>query len=83
MLKRIDHANIFLLIAGTYTPIAVLALPPEKGWLLLVVVWAGALSASASACSGSRAPLALRPLYLALGWAAVMYIVDLSPRTPR
>ena len=35
ILKRIDHANIFLLIAGTYTPLAILALPPEKGWLLL------------------------------------------------
>ena len=35
VLKRIDHANIFLLIAGTYTPLAVLALPPDKGWLLL------------------------------------------------
>ena len=36
VLKRIDHANIFLLIAGTYTPLAVLALPPDKGALLLV-----------------------------------------------
>src|SRR6478609_8972642 len=37
VLKRIDHANIFLLIAGTYTPLAVLALPPDKGVLLLVL----------------------------------------------
>jgi hemolysin III len=43
VLKRIDHANILLLIAGTYTPIATLALPPGKGTLLLVVVWAGTL----------------------------------------
>src|SRR5690606_19430300 len=43
VLKRIDHANILLLIAGTYTPIAVLALPPEKGVLLLALVWSGAL----------------------------------------
>ena len=43
MLKRIDHANILLLIAGTYTPLAVLALPPEKGMLLLSLVWSGAL----------------------------------------
>ena len=43
VLKRIDHANIMLLIAGTYTPIAVLALPPQKGILLLTLVWTGAL----------------------------------------
>ena len=40
-LKRIDHANIFLLIAGTYTPLAVLALPPAQGTLLLALVWGG------------------------------------------
>lgn len=53
ILKRIDHANIFLLIAGTYTPLAVLALPPAQGTLLLVLVWAGRCSGSASASSGS------------------------------
>ena len=41
--RRLDHANIFLLIAGTYTPIALLALPREKGLILLIAVWAGAL----------------------------------------
>jgi hypothetical protein len=40
--KRIDHANIFLLIAGSYTPITVLALPHDKSVLLLWLVWAGA-----------------------------------------
>ncbi|MAM55707.1 MAG: hemolysin III, partial [Microbacterium sp.] len=42
-LKRIDHANILLLIAGTYTPIAVLALPTSKSVLLLSLVWGGAI----------------------------------------
>ena len=42
-LKRLDHSNIFLLIAGTYTPLAALALPPAQGSLLLVLVWAGAV----------------------------------------
>jgi hemolysin III len=54
LLKRIDHANIFLLIAGTYTPLSLLALPPDKGAVLLSIVWGGALlSASDSECSGS------------------------------
>ncbi|HEU4807132.1 MAG TPA: hemolysin III family protein, partial [Homoserinimonas sp.] len=43
VLKRLDHANIFLLIAGSYTPITVLSLPEEKAVLLLSLVWAGAL----------------------------------------
>ncbi|MFT4234028.1 MAG: hemolysin III family protein, partial [Microbacterium sp.] len=43
LLKRIDHSNIMLLIAGTYTPIAALALPVPKSIVLLSVVWAGAI----------------------------------------
>ncbi len=43
VLKRIDHANIMLLIAGTYTPLAVLALPPDKGAVLLILVIVGGL----------------------------------------
>ena len=78
VLKRIDHANIFLLIAGTYTPIAVLALPPEKGLLLLSLVWTGALIGILFRVFWIGAPRWLYvALYLVLGWAAVMYIVDL------
>jgi len=78
VLKRIDHANIFLLIAGTYTPIAVLALPPEKGILLLSLVWTGALIGILFRVFWIGAPRWLYvALYLVLGWAAVMYMVDL------
>src|SRR5690606_20126535 len=38
-LKRLDHANIFVLIAGTYTPMSLLALPLDKGLFLLILVW--------------------------------------------
>ncbi|MEN0086179.1 MAG: hemolysin III family protein [Leifsonia sp.] len=78
ILKRIDHANIFLLIAGTYTPLAVLALPPSKGILLLSLVWAGALLGIGFRVFWITAPRWLYvPIYVALGWAALMYIVDL------
>ena len=78
VLKRIDHANILLLIAGTYTPIAVLALPPGKGTLLLVLVWSGALLGILFRVFWIHAPRWLYvALYLLLGWAAVMYLVDL------
>lgn len=78
ILKRIDHANILLLIAGTYTPLAVLALPPQNGTLLLVIVWSGAVLGILFRVFWINAPRWLYvALYLALGWAAVMYLVDL------
>ena len=78
VLKRIDHANIMLLIAGTYTPIAVLALPPQKGILLLTLVWTGALLGILFRVFWINAPRWLYvALYLLLGWAAVMYLGDL------
>lgn len=78
LLKRLDHANIFLLIAGTYTPIAWLALPPEKATLLLSIIWGGSLLGIAFRVLWITAPRWLYvPLYLGLGWAAVMYIQDL------
>lgn len=78
VLKRIDHANILLLIAGTYTPLSVLALPPEKGSLLLILVWSGALAGILFRVFWIGAPRWLYvALYLLLGWAAVMYMGDL------
>jgi len=78
ILKRIDHANILLLIAGTYTPLATLALTPDKGTLLLILVWSGALLGILFRVFWINAPRWLYvALYLLLGWAAMMYIVDL------
>lgn len=78
MFRRLDHANIFLLIAGTYTPIALLALPLDKGVLLLTLVWAGALLGIGFRVFWIGSPRWLYvPLYLLLGWAAVMYLVDI------
>jgi len=78
VLRRVDHANIFLLIAGTYTPLGVLALPSDKGVILLSIVWAGALVGIAFHVFWITAPRWLYvPLYVLLGWAALMYVVDL------
>ena len=76
--RRLDHSNIFLLIAGTYTPLAVCALPPEKSVVLLSLVWSGALLGIGFRIFWLKAPRWLYvPLYILLGWAAMMYIVDL------
>lgn len=78
VLKRIDHANILLLIAGTYTPISVLALPSDKAVILLSVVWGGALLGILFRVLWIGAPRWLYvALYLVLGWAAVMYMPEL------
>ncbi len=78
VLKRIDHANILLLIAGTYTPLAVLALPTDKTVLLLSIVWGGTILGILFRVFWINAPRWLYvALYLMLGWAAMMYIVDL------
>ena len=75
--KRIDHSNIFLLIAGSYTPITVLALPHDKAILLLSLVWGGALLGVGFRIFWVGAPRWLYvPLYILLGWAAMMFIVD-------
>jgi hemolysin III len=77
LLKRLDHANIFLLIAGSYTPIIVLALPPEKVALVLWLIWGGAGLGIVFRVFWIGAPRWLYvPLYVALGWGALAYIVD-------
>jgi len=76
-LKRIDHANIFLLIAGSYTPMAMLALPADKGLVLLVAVWIGAVLGISFRIFWINAPRWLYvPLYVLLSWAAMFYVVD-------
>lgn len=77
LLKRIDHANIFLLIAGTYTPLSLLALESSKGLILLISVWSIALFGIGFRVFWISAPRWLYvPIYLALGWAAVFFIGD-------
>ncbi len=75
-LKRLDHANIFLIIAGSYTPLALMLLPPDSARTLLVLVWSGAIAGIAFRVFWVGAPRWLyTPVYVALGWVAVFYIV--------
>jgi len=75
VLKRLDHANIFLIIAGTYTPFTVLLLPDGPARTLLWIVWTGAIAGVAFRVLWVGAPRWLYvPVYVALGWVAVAYI---------
>ena len=70
-LKRLDHANIFFLIAGTYTPFAVLALHGETRIALLASVWGAAVGGAIFRVAWVNAPRwSYVPMYLGLGWAA-------------
>ena len=72
-----DHSNIFLIIAGTYTPFAALLLPSSEGRTLLWIVWVGALAGVAFRVFWVGAPRWLyTPIYVALGWVAVFYLPD-------
>lgn len=78
-MKRADHSMIFLFIAGSYTPFALLALPTGTGRTLLTVVWAGALAGVALKMLWPTAPRWVGvPLYLILGWAIVPVAADLT-----
>ncbi|WP_136518766.1 PAQR family membrane homeostasis protein TrhA [Cellulomonas telluris] len=75
VLRRLDHTNIFLIIAGTYTPLAVLLLPASTARVLLTVVWVGALLGLLARVFWLNAPRWLYvPIYVALGWVAVGFL---------
>ncbi|MFJ8941544.1 hemolysin III family protein [Streptomyces sp. NPDC102365] len=77
LLRRLDHANIFLIIAGTCTPLAVLLLRQDQRSVLLWIVWTGAVAGIAFRVLWVGAPRWLyTPCYLALGWAPVRYLPD-------
>ena len=76
-LRRFDHANIFLLIAGSYTPFTLLLLGGSDRTVLLSVVWAGAGLGILFRVFWPGAPRWLyTPIYIGLGWAAVFYFAD-------
>jgi len=74
LLKRLDHSNIFLIIAGSYTPFALL-LPRAQAVTMLLIVWCGALGGVLFRVFWIGAPRWLYvPIYVALGWVAVFYL---------
>lgn len=77
ILKRLDHTNIMLVIAGSYTPLAVSLLPRDTAEVLLWIIWSGAVAGVAFRLLWLNAPRWLyTPVYIALGLAAVFYIPD-------
>lgn len=77
-MKRLDHSMIFVFIAGTYTPFSLLAMDKPDGYVVLGVVWGGALAGVGLKMLWPRAPRWLGvPIYIALGWVAVFVLPQL------
>ena len=78
LVARLEHSMIFLFIAGSYTPFALLAMPEGTGRTVLAVVWAGAVAGVLLKTSWITAPRWLSVLlYIGLGWVAVVVFPDL------
>jgi hemolysin III len=79
VLRRADHANIFLLIAGTYTPFCLLLLNGTSRVVVLAVIWAGALLGVGFRVFWIGAPRWLHtPIYMALGCTALFVLPQLA-----
>jgi hemolysin III len=80
-MRRLDHAMIFLLIAGTYTPVGLLVLEGRLATVVLAVVWGGAVAGIVLELVWTRAPRWLGgAVYLILGWVAVVAMPQLFAR---
>jgi hemolysin III len=78
LLRRIDHSTIFVFIAASYTPVALIVIHGTLAWLVLFGAWAGALAGITFSLGWIDAP---RPLvaasYVALGWLATIALPEL------
>ena len=83
ILRTLDHIAIFLLIAGTYTPFTLLALPGAWGWGLFGTIWTLAILGSAAELGLlKRYRKAAVAKYVAMGWVAVIAIEPLRDNVP-
>jgi hemolysin III len=80
-LRRLDHSMIFLLIAGTYTPFALLVLSQPLGTVVLVLIWTGAAGGIVLSLLWPDAPKPVSAaIYISLGWVAIIAMPDMLDR---
>ena len=74
-MQKLDHGTIFVMIAGSYTPVSLLVLRGWMTWAMLALAWTGATVGFVLAFTGGRASRRVRgALYICLGWASVAAI---------
>ena len=80
-MRRLDHTMIFVLIAGTYTPFALLILHGTQGMVILVAVWSAALAGAVFKLLWIDAPgWSVAASYIVVGWVAVIAVPELTAR---
>ena len=82
-LRKYDHISIYFLIAGSYTPICLIALPPAWGWTMTAIVWALAAAGTVMALLWINAPRwGTSGIYIFMGWMAVFMLPALLKYLP-
>ena len=83
VLNRLDHAAIYLFIAGSYTPFTLGVLRGGWGWSLFVIVWSiAAFGVTVKLLNRLKHPLVSTGLYLAMGWVVAVAAAPLVERIP-
>jgi hemolysin III len=78
-LQRLDHVGIYLLIAGTYTPVAWALMRGAWSWGTLAAVWTAAIACACRVLCGGVMPIWVStPVYLAMGWSALFCYFELA-----
>jgi hemolysin III len=78
VMKRLDHSMIFVFIAGTYTALAVVAMPRDEATAVLLIVWGGAIGGVLLKVGWPNSPAWVGvPCYVGLGWVAVFVLPEL------
>jgi hemolysin III len=84
VLRRMDHIGIYLLIAGSYTPITLTFLRPSSGWIIFGLVWGMAFTGSAlKAVYGPRFEVLSNLGYILMGWLIVIAYNPMMNEFPR
>lgn len=84
MLRKLDHMMIFILIAGTYTPVCMIVLGDRTGWLLLALVWAIAVVGIVINAFWITCPKWFSSLiYIAMGWVCILAISKIISALPK
>ena len=83
LLRKIDHMMIFILIAGTYTPVCLIVLGDGTGWLLLALVWGiAAAGIIINACWITCPKWFSSLIYIAMGWVCILAITKILDSLP-
>lgn len=84
LFKIFDHISIYLLIAGTYTPLTLISLRDGNGWLIISIVWGLALVGILSEIflSGRAVKIGQLLIYLGMGWACSLDLINLKAALP-